>query len=1185
MRIAGVHVDGFGIWSDLSLDRLSNDLHVFYGPNEAGKSTLMQFVRSVLYGFSVERRKYLPPVHGGRPGGSVELTSPNGRFHVLRHDDVRDASGVAKAVLEAADGTRQGEHLLKVLLCNIDEAIFRNVFAVGLREMQELGALGDTEAAEMLYSISAGLDRVSLIDVIRELEQSRNALYDSQSGEGRISRLLERRNKLRAEIEELSAATARYARLASTRNQMDREISRFEEEKNEVQYRAKIIELSVQLRDKWVERARLNERLAVFDAPPPPPEGAVEQLAEIENKLETHRRRMEEMSAERRQLKESAAALAVNDTLWRQAARIEALCEQESWIASLQSSTAGLYAEIERIENELRGEREQLGLGHAGDREAMSVFSKPAIRSLRTPARRLGETRRQLSDAKDRAAAAEEKARTLSAQIAAGLSDRGETSAGDAVETVGDLVSRLRRRVEMDERLERMTKSRADLERQAQESLQTQLLPPWVLIGLTGTFIFGGILIIAGLFMPDSITGTVGWGLALLGLVGAGTSVGVKFFLDRSNSRHADDCRKQLHMLQSQMQQTRAEAESLTEQLPPGTGNFPVRLEEAERELAGLETLLPIEGRLRAARQEHESLLRDVGRVQEEVNDARRRWRRVLEEARLPADFTPTQVKQVYRRLDAIERLVERLRRCRDEVDQRQRELDTISDRVRSLVEQTEIHAGATHDPVEQLHLLKAELAEQEQRMENRESLRKQAAGLRRKRAKVQEAMSQLKYRRREILHEAGAENEEELHRRADRYTQYEELRRRRDAVQDEIENIIHGQCPSAAIEEQLAADALDDLEGRWDKLQERVQHIEAQLRDRFEKRGQLAEQLKAASEDRRQPEKQLELQTIVVEMNAAVRRWRVLATASRVLDSLKKVYESERQPETLQEASGYLNRMTQGRYVRVWTPLGRQELLVDDASGKSLPVEALSRGTREQLFLALRLALVSSYGRRGAPLPLILDDVLVNFDARRAEAAAGVLRDFAKAGHQVLVFTCHDHIAEVFRELGVSVDRLPGQDDAPKAAPKKTKTSSRPAKPQPAAAAVEEKPAPRKPARPVEVLPPEPEIEETPELSAPWEVAEVHDVEEDEEDLLDEVDEEEDEYEEEEYEEDDESEYEEEYEDEEEFDDEEYEEEDEEEENDDALSEEDFEEFEPEEEAEEGYRWYDSDEDGIEAA
>ncbi len=132
----------------------------------------------------------------------------------------------------------------------------------------------------------------------------------------------------------------------------------------------------------------------------------------------------------------------------------------------------------------------------------------------------------------------------------------------------------------------------------------------------------------------------------------------------------------------------------------------------------------------------------------------------------------------------------------------------------------------------------------------------------------------------------------------------------------------------------------------------------------------------------------------------------------------IRTTYEKQRQPETLQEASGYLDRLTQGRYHRVWTPLGEHVLRVDDAEGHSLPVEVLSRGTREQLFLSLRLALASSYARRGAPLPLMLDDVLVNFDAERAKAAAAVLRNFAAAGHQLLIFTCHEHIMKLFKSL-----------------------------------------------------------------------------------------------------------------------------------------------------------------------
>jgi outer membrane biosynthesis protein TonB len=87
-----------------------------------------------------------------------------------------------------------------------------------------------------------------------------------------------------------------------------------------------------------------------------------------------------------------------------------------------------------------------------------------------------------------------------------------------------------------------------------------------------------------------------------------------------------------------------------------------------------------------------------------------------------------------------------------------------------------------------------------------------------------------------------------------------------------------------------------------------------------------------------------------------------------------------------------------------------------------------LSRGTREAVFIALRLSLAAAYARRGVMLPLILDDVLVNFDGDRALHAADTLRTFAELGHQVMMFTCHEHIADIFHSIGVEVRGLPAQ-------------------------------------------------------------------------------------------------------------------------------------------------------------
>ena len=99
MKLKKIDIDGFGVWNGLAIDDLADTTTIVYGPNEAGKTTLMQFVRAVLCGFTPERRKkYLPPVNGGQPGGRLLLADAVGQFHVHRSaaaSDLPDDAGPA----------------------------------------------------------------------------------------------------------------------------------------------------------------------------------------------------------------------------------------------------------------------------------------------------------------------------------------------------------------------------------------------------------------------------------------------------------------------------------------------------------------------------------------------------------------------------------------------------------------------------------------------------------------------------------------------------------------------------------------------------------------------------------------------------------------------------------------------------------------------------------------------------------------------------------------------------------------------------------------------------------------------------------------------------------------------------------------------------------------------------------
>jgi prefoldin subunit 5 len=219
-------------------------------------------------------------------------------------------------------------------------------------------------------------------------------------------------------------------------------------------------------------------------------------------------------------------------------------------------------------------------------------------------------------------------------------------------------------------------------------------------------------------------------------------------------------------------------------------------------------------------------------------------------------------------------------------------------------------------------------------------------------------------------------------------------------------------------------------LEKRWEEVQAEIERIKEQQSRLHQQRGEYLQEVKMLGEDSRLDVAQLELNAINAEINQLQKDWQVLATSTQMLEMIRESYESKRQPETLKEASGYLERLTEGSYTRIWTRLVGEELLVDNGSDETIPVDKLSRGTREAVYLSLRMALVGAYARRGAVIPMVLDDVLVNFDGQRAHAAADLLCDFARNGYQILMFTCHDHMRDMFHSLGADVRILPDHRD-----------------------------------------------------------------------------------------------------------------------------------------------------------
>lgn len=154
------------------------------------------------------------------------------------------------------------------------------------------------------------------------------------------------------------------------------------------------------------------------------------------------------------------------------------------------------------------------------------------------------------------------------------------------------------------------------------------------------------------------------------------------------------------------------------------------------------------------------------------------------------------------------------------------------------------------------------------------------------------------------------------------------------------------------------------------------------------------------------------------------------LVLLSALLQEADRIFREKHQPDVLKRASKYLSKISGDRYTmltRMTGDEGQGHLAVKTRAGGYIVVKPpLSSGILDQVYLAFRLAVIDHLDENHEPLPLFLDEALINWDDVRFDKGIEILRDVAQE-RQIFVFTCHGWIAKRLRDVGrASVHTLP---------------------------------------------------------------------------------------------------------------------------------------------------------------
>ena len=901
MRIDGWHVDGFGVLKDFDQGDLQPGVTVLLGENEAGKSTLLGFLRTILFGFPDGRSKErsYPPLLGGRHGGKLVLRDRSEALWVLqRYSDDRKALGLLRP-----DGSEGDAADLSDLLGGADAQLFKSVFAFGLDELQVFESLTGEAVRDRIFSAGISGAGKSAREVIRGLEQSQDALLKKGASKARINDKV--REILQVDEAEKAARdlAGQYRQLLRDEAQQNDLADALQSDSDSLRRRKTDVEALIDLRPQWDDLEEM--RLELKDLP-----RAVDESL-------------------------PATAAAVVKELEGQRAREERLAELETTRAK----------EAAAVQEALR----RLGDGWSTDLARSFDTSIKVADEVRVWEKRLIDAEGALHDAnRDRVSADEEAARllALAERARSGLPDAEPLSVGE-IDRRESLVRTLR---DDGARLETL-RLKAE-----QEGSRPAASRSWLVFVLAGLAALGAVA-----------SWLAGYAQIGVGLLAAAVLLVIAGVLTRNRgAAPAASGPAEPNVIDGLVETVGETAESIG--LPKAA---------TTRDLGELEGRLKTERTRRAdwdnmgervREAEHQ---KDEGRrlaqeaaaaekqAQEGCDEAKNGWSGWLAERDL-AGLSPAAVVDLLSQVDAASSADDRLTTAVSAID--------------AINEKAEVWARSAERVLEAAGRPTAGLT----------------GGMLRTGA--------------ETLHA-------DLVRRATLVDRAATLERTISV------RLAHWDDPEAAANSLATGDT-----GEWDEEVGRLTAELARLHTERDSAIKAADKARGVREGIGEsadiPRLQEQRESLRAELANLADQYRVVVTANALIAETLKTYVRDRQPAVLASGSEAFSTVTRGRYTRIQQDEegGLESVVVVNRDGQLLKPDLLSKGTQQQLYLSIRLALVAEFAKRTVPLPLIMDDCLVNFDPKRAAAVAGLLAERSADG-QCLLFTCHPETAELMEK------------------------------------------------------------------------------------------------------------------------------------------------------------------------
>lgn len=480
------------------------------------------------------------------------------------------------------------------------------------------------------------------------------------------------------------------------------------------------------------------------------------------------------------------------------------------------------------------------------------------------------------------------------------------------------------------------------------------------------------------------------------------------------------------HQLQALHQRVEALRQALTERLalPATTGlddalrQARERLETAQR-IAGQRSTL--ETQIQDAQRRLVPLQTALTQAESQWQEWQQAWQAALAEAGHEATLPVEQLETRLARIQDIQTLLAQMDSLRaDEIEPLQNALDSWIRHARTLADQLMPDAPTDMSPQDMVLTLAGRLKAARQDEAEHHRLQQQQARDRQALEAARQQQIQVDALLQPLRVAAGIDDMALLGPAIARSEERRQIEHEIRRIETALREAGDGQ-PLESLRTEAASIEPDQLQVELNRLGTEAGQVVEEISRLGARHGQLKAAFDALNGSDAAARAAARQQEAAAGMAEAAERYLRLKTAARLLQWSMERFRQTRQGPMLARASEIFQALTLGSFSRLLVDADSHDSprLVSIRTDGNKPVEVpgLSEGTRDQLYLALRLAALDQQASQGSRMPLIADDLFINFDDRRTEAGLQVLGNISRR-MQVILLTHHDHLVPLARQV-----------------------------------------------------------------------------------------------------------------------------------------------------------------------